>query len=173
MKDFNTANSQDELIPAGTIARATFKLKGGGNYGEHNLLSKSDNTGSIGLNAYFTIDDGKYKGRRIYQLIGIEGVKRKLEIFKKNYFYNLLFKSASIFIFSIFTLFIILNFIEYYSYLCIEVKTVIVFSFISLFITTLYLQIIKPINKYLNFNAFYTNEQAAKIIGDFFPDIKD
>jgi hypothetical protein len=79
MKDFNTANSQDELIPAGTIARATFKLKGGGNHGEHNLLSKSDNTGSIGLNAYFTIDDGKYKGRRIYQLIGIEGVKRNAE----------------------------------------------------------------------------------------------
>ena len=48
MKDFNTANSQDELIPAGTIARATFKLKGGGNYGEHNLLSKSDNTGGSG-----------------------------------------------------------------------------------------------------------------------------
>ena len=79
MKDFNTANSQDELIPAGTIARATFKLKGGGNHGEHNLLSKSGKTGSIGLNAYFTIDDGKYKGRRIYQLIGIEGVKRNAE----------------------------------------------------------------------------------------------
>ena len=79
MIDFNNADSRAELIPAGTIAKATLKLKGGGNYGEHNLLYKSDKTGSVGLNVYFTIDSGKYKGRRIYQLIGIEGTKKNAE----------------------------------------------------------------------------------------------
>jgi hypothetical protein len=79
MIDFNNAESRAELIPAGTIAKATLKLKGGGNYGEHNLLYKSDKTGSIGLNVYFTIDGGRYKNRRIYQLIGIEGAKKNAE----------------------------------------------------------------------------------------------
>ena len=79
MIDFNNANPQDELIPAGTIAKVTLKLKGGGNYGEHNLQHQSDNTGSIGLNVFFTIDEGKYKGRKFYQLIGIKGAKKNAE----------------------------------------------------------------------------------------------
>jgi hypothetical protein len=74
MIDFNNAQPQFSLIPKGTIAKVMMEVRPA-NYGEDNLLSKSDRTGSIGLSVQFTILDGDYKGRMISQLIGIEGTK--------------------------------------------------------------------------------------------------
>lgn len=76
-KDFNNAESSNEysLIPAFTIAQAVINLKSG-NYGENNLLTKNERTGTIGLNVEFTITKGEYKGHKIFQLIGIEGTKK-------------------------------------------------------------------------------------------------
>ncbi|MCC8461192.1 MAG: hypothetical protein LN545_04295 [Candidatus Megaira endosymbiont of Carteria cerasiformis] len=75
MIDFNSVASAFSLIPAGTIAKAVITLKSG-NYGEQKLLTKSDKTGSIGLNVCFTITSGNYANRKIYQLIGFQGAKK-------------------------------------------------------------------------------------------------
>jgi len=73
--DFNTAESSSyDLIPDGTIARATLDIQPGNYMG--GFLSKNENTGSIGLKAEFTITSGEYKGRKVYQLIGVEGMKK-------------------------------------------------------------------------------------------------
>lgn len=73
--DFNTAESSSyDLIPDGTIARATLDIQSGNYMG--GFLNKNDMTGSIGLKAEFTITSGEYKGRKVYQLIGIEGMKK-------------------------------------------------------------------------------------------------
>jgi len=73
--DFNTAESSSyDLIPDGTIARATLDIQSGNYMG--GFLNKNDMTGSIGLKAEFTIASGEYKGRKVYQLIGIEGTKK-------------------------------------------------------------------------------------------------
>lgn len=76
-KDFNNAEPSNgySLIPASTIAQAVINLRPG-NYGEDNLLTKNERTGSIGLNVEFTITKGEFKGRKIFQLIGIEGHKK-------------------------------------------------------------------------------------------------
>lgn len=79
MIDFNNAISHIELIPGGTITKARLSLKGSGNHGDGNLLHKSEKTGSVGINVYFTITGGKYKDRKIYQLIGLEGVKKNAD----------------------------------------------------------------------------------------------
>lgn len=73
--DFNTAESSSyDLIPEGTIARAELTIQQGNYMG--GFLSKNENTGSIGLKAEFTITSGEYKGRKVYQLIGVEGMKK-------------------------------------------------------------------------------------------------
>ena len=100
-------------------------------------------------------------------------IKLKLEGFKKHFFYNLLFKSACFFTFLVLTSYLLLNFIEYYSYLSVTVKTTIIFLFSFVFIIALYFLVLHPLNKYFNFNKYYSNEEAAKSIGSYFPDIKD
>ena len=75
MIDFNSVAPAFSLIPAGTIAKAVITLKSG-NYGEQKLLTKSDKTGSIGLNVCFTITSGNYANRKIHQLIGFQGAKK-------------------------------------------------------------------------------------------------
>ena len=75
MIDFNNAEPAFSLIPSGTIAKAIISLKPG-NYGENNLLTKSETTGSVGLNICFTITSGTYTNRKIFQLIGFEGAKK-------------------------------------------------------------------------------------------------
>jgi hypothetical protein len=73
--DFNTAESSSyDLIPEGTIARAELNLQQGNYMG--GFLNKNENTGSIGLKAEFTLTGGEYKGRKVYQLIGVEGMKK-------------------------------------------------------------------------------------------------
>jgi hypothetical protein len=75
MMNLNNAPLQYALIPKNTIAKVMMEIQPA-DYGEGNLLTKSKNTGSIGLSVQFTILDGEYKGRKIKQLVGIEGTKR-------------------------------------------------------------------------------------------------
>ena len=75
MMNLNNAQPQFSLIPRNTIAKVMMEIQPG-DYGEDNLLTRSEHTGSIGLSVQFTVLDGEYKGRKIKQLIGIEGTKR-------------------------------------------------------------------------------------------------
>ena len=75
MMNLNNAEPQFSLIPKNTIAKVMMEIQPA-DYGEDNLLTKSKHTGSIGLSVQFTILDGEYKGRKIKQLVGIEGTKR-------------------------------------------------------------------------------------------------
>ena len=72
LTDFNTAKSQNGLIPKGTIVKVKMAIKPGGH--EH-WLTKSPTTGSIYLNAEFTVIEGPYAKYRIYQAIGIKSGK--------------------------------------------------------------------------------------------------
>lgn len=73
--DFNNAEPQFSMIPAGTIAPVIIQVTSGG-YGEDRMLTKNNMTGSVGLKVSFVVTDGKYRNRRISQLIGIEGTKK-------------------------------------------------------------------------------------------------
>jgi hypothetical protein len=73
LTDFNTAKPQSnnqQLIPVGTIAKTLLTINPGG-YGDNGWLTKSHNTGSIYLNAEFTVTEGLYIKRKIRHLIGI------------------------------------------------------------------------------------------------------
>ncbi|WP_353273381.1 hypothetical protein [Wolbachia endosymbiont (group A) of Agelastica alni] len=76
LTDFNTAKSQSNLIPKGTTAKVKMAIKPGG---YENWFTKSYATGSIYLNAEFTVTEGPYAKRKIYQVIGIKSGKANVE----------------------------------------------------------------------------------------------
>ena len=75
--NFNTVQPQvqkNALIPSGTLAKATFMIRKGG-FGVGDFLTQSAHTGAIYVNAEFTIIEGPYARRKIFQRIGIQGSK--------------------------------------------------------------------------------------------------
>ncbi|MDN5248420.1 MAG: hypothetical protein QWI36_04775 [Wolbachia endosymbiont of Tyrophagus putrescentiae] len=72
LTDFNTAKLQSSLIPKGTIVKVKMAIKPGG---YECWLTRSLATGSIYLNAEFTVIEGPYAKRKIYQMIGIKSGK--------------------------------------------------------------------------------------------------
>ena len=72
LTDFNTAKLQSSLIPKGTIVKVKMAIKPGG---YENWFTKSYATGSIYLNAEFTVIEGPYAKRKIHQMIGIKSGK--------------------------------------------------------------------------------------------------
>ncbi|APR98646.1 hypothetical protein [Wolbachia endosymbiont of Folsomia candida] len=70
--DFNTAKPQSGLIPKGTIVKVKIAIKPGG---YENWFTRSLSTGSIYLNAEFTVTEGPYAKRKIFQIIGVKSGK--------------------------------------------------------------------------------------------------
>ncbi|WP_264685432.1 MULTISPECIES: hypothetical protein [unclassified Wolbachia] len=76
LTDFNTAKLQSNLIPKGTTVKVKMAIKPGG---YENWFTKSYTTGSIYLNAEFTVTEGPYAKRKIFQVIGIKSGKAEGE----------------------------------------------------------------------------------------------
>ncbi len=72
LTDFNTAKSQSNLIPKGTTVKVKMAIKPGG---YECWFTKSPTTGSIYLNAEFTVIEGPCARHKIYQAIGIKSGK--------------------------------------------------------------------------------------------------
>ncbi|NSX83829.1 hypothetical protein GOM44_06515 [Wolbachia endosymbiont of Atemnus politus] len=70
--DFDTAKSQSNLMPRGTIVKVKMAIKPG-NY--EDWYTKSYATGSIYFDAEFTVVEGPYINQKIYQAIGVKSDK--------------------------------------------------------------------------------------------------
>ena len=72
--DLNDAGPQRgfDLIPAGTIATVQMVVRAGG-VGEDGWLKRSANGNSEGLDCEFTVVDGEYAKRKIWQLMLLSG----------------------------------------------------------------------------------------------------
>ncbi len=76
LTDFNNAKLQSSLIPKGTIVKVKRAIKPGG---YENWFTKNYTTGSIYLNVEFTVTEGPYAKRKIFQIIGIKNGKAEGE----------------------------------------------------------------------------------------------
>ncbi|WCR54475.1 MAG: hypothetical protein PG981_001497 [Wolbachia endosymbiont of Ctenocephalides orientis wCori] len=72
LTDFNSVKSYGNLIPKGTIVKVKMAIKPGGH---ECWFTRSLATGSIYLNAEFTVIEGPYAKQKIYQMIGIKSGK--------------------------------------------------------------------------------------------------
>ncbi|BET37080.1 hypothetical protein [Wolbachia pipientis] len=76
LTDFNNAKLQSSLIPKGITVKVKMAIKPGG---YENWFTKSYTTGSIYLNAEFTVTEGPYAKRKIFQIIGVKSGKASVE----------------------------------------------------------------------------------------------
>jgi hypothetical protein len=74
MIDFNDAEPQMEfgLIPANTIARARLTIRPGNDFSDP-FLTRSKDENSTYLNCEFTIMEGQFAKRKVFDKIGISG----------------------------------------------------------------------------------------------------
>ena len=100
-------------------------------------------------------------------------IENKINTFKRKLLFSLLLKGISFFFVIVLTLFVFINYLEYFLYLPAYIKTIVFFSFVMIFVALLLQQIILPTKKYIQYKKTLTNEKAAQIIGSHFPDIQD
>lgn len=73
--DFNDAEKQAyDLIPAGTICQLTMNIRPGGS-GDGGWIKQSASSDAEMLDAEFTVAEGPYAGRKIWQYLVISGGK--------------------------------------------------------------------------------------------------
>jgi hypothetical protein len=72
--DFNTAKEQSdyETVPAGTIAVIQMNIRAG-DVGEGGILSRSKSGEAEGLDAVFTVVEGKYAKRKFFAFMVVSG----------------------------------------------------------------------------------------------------
>lgn len=110
---------------------------------------------------------------QIYSIMANSTLISKIERFIRKFYLNRLIQGALIGLVLIIALFLIINGIEYFSWLPQKGRLILLLLFIlgTLFVTIFYFAI--PVVNLIRFRKKMSDEQAAVIIGKFFPEISD
>ena len=103
-----------------------------------------------------------------YQLL-----MNKLDQFIRKYYVNQLIRGTLYATGLILLLFILFNVAEYYYYFSVGVRKTLFYSFIGVSSASLIGWILIPMLKYFQLGKTISHDQAASIIGDHFPNVKD
>jgi hypothetical protein len=98
---------------------------------------------------------------------------QKLENFIKKYYQNQLLKGAILGISLVFAAFFTLAFFEYFARFGTSTRAFLFYSFILLCIAVLIWYIVRPILGLININRQFGINEASKLIGNHFPEVKD
>lgn len=97
----------------------------------------------------------------------------KLDAFIRKYYANKLLRGALVLLSSVLGYVLVVSIGEYYLYLPVWSKVLIVGVFVLLGLTALLFWIIMPLAKMARLGKIISHEQAAAIIGDYFPEVSD
>lgn len=97
----------------------------------------------------------------------------KIESFIKKFYLNKLIQGCLIGSALLITSFLIINTIEYFSWSSSKIRLILFVSSITLFSVVVCFYFIVPLFNLIRFRKKMSNEQAAVLIGKFFPEIKD
>ena len=103
----------------------------------------------------------------------IMGIHQQLSTYKNKFYKNQLIKGAIISLALILSVFLAISFIEFVGRLNSVFRAVLLLTFVGTLVYTLVFLLGKPIAYFLGFKKSLTDEQAAKDIGKFFPQISD
>ena len=103
-----------------------------------------------------------------YQLL-----MQKLDQFIRKFYVNQLIRGTLYSIGLILLLFILFNAAEYYYYFSVGVRKLLFYSFIGISSAALIGWVFVPLLKYFRLGKTLSHDQAASIIGDHFPNVKD
>ena len=110
---------------------------------------------------------------QIYSIMSNSALISKIERFIRKFYLNRLIQGALIGLVLMIALFLIINGIEYFSWLPQKGRLILLLLFIlgTLFVAIFYFAV--PIVNLIRFRKKMSDEQAAVIIGKFFPEISD
>ena len=100
-------------------------------------------------------------------------ILKKLDTFIKKYYKNKLLKGLILSVSLFLAVFLIFAFLEYYAYFDSLIRAILFYLYLGLTLLVLTRLIIIPLFKLYKIGHIISNEQAAKIIGKHFPEIKD
>jgi len=97
----------------------------------------------------------------------------KIDAFIRKYYINMLIKGLLISLGIIISFFLILDILEHFFRLSMVFRRILFYLFISINSAVVIFWIIVPLTKLISFGKRINHEQAAKIIGDHFPEVSD
>lgn len=97
----------------------------------------------------------------------------KVNGFIRKYYKNLMLKGAIYSISAILVLFLFIDFIEYFAWSSPLFRTLLFYSFISITLFLLVFYIVIPAIKLFKIGKVLSLEEAARLIGEHFPEVKD
>lgn len=100
-------------------------------------------------------------------------INEKVREFVRKFYLNKLLRGALLFILITLMVFIIYAVLEYFSYFNSTIRTILFFSYLTLFGATLITYVVIPLAKIFGLGKQLTKEQIADIIGKHFPEIDD
>lgn len=100
-------------------------------------------------------------------------LKNKINAFKKKYYLNILIKNIILFVALVLTMYLLVTSFEGSLQLNSSSRTVLFYTCLSSLLLLLFYLIIRPYLNVIQANSQISDEEAAKLIGKFFPDISD
>ena len=97
----------------------------------------------------------------------------KLDRFIRKYYKNQILKGIILFLSLLLALFLVLTILENFAYFNSAIRTVLFYSYLVINAFVIIKLILIPLFKLFKIGPVISYEQAAKIIGDHFPDVKD
>lgn len=97
----------------------------------------------------------------------------KLNSFIRSYYKNLVVRGVVYTLLLLIIFFIVLALVEYFGWQSQNMRTVIFYAYFLLAVVILFVWVIIPIAKIFSIGKTISHKQAAKIIGEYFPEIKD
>lgn len=97
----------------------------------------------------------------------------KLDQFIRKFYVNQMIRGGLYSLALMLLLFLGLNFLEYHFYFKPSVRTSLFWSFVGISGVALFLWVLMPLLHYFHLGKIISHEQAARIIGDHFTDVKD
>lgn len=103
----------------------------------------------------------------LHQVLG------QLEAFKRKFYLNLLVRGGLVALGLLLTLFVVFNLLEYFLYLPTWVRGGLLFGFLGLTLYAFGRWIWRPLAALTNLRRLLTDEQAARRVGELFPQVQD
>lgn len=97
----------------------------------------------------------------------------RIEEFKRRYFVNQLLKGTLIFLALLLSTYLLINTAEFYGRFSTGIRGILFFSFIAFLLGGLFYWIIRPAMSLYGLRKSLTDEEAARQIGQFFPEVGD
>ena len=100
-------------------------------------------------------------------------VRTELEAFKRKFYLNLLVRGLLVAGGLLLTFFVVFNVLEYFLYLPTAVRAGLLFGFLALVMYSFVRWIWTPLAALTNLRRLLSDEQAARRVGELFPDVQD